>query len=78
MPEFTFEIKGVTLNMDEMHQIHKHYEICCTAEYIIENYGVLEEDSYRVASMIRDLMDSDGYDEDQAIDKILRFELYIK
>jgi hypothetical protein len=73
MPEFTFEIKGVTLNMDEMYKVHFWFNIYNTAEYLLENYPQLSEDeAVRLASAVRDLMDTDGYDEDQAVEQVLR------
>ena len=71
MPEFTFEIKGVTLDMCEMHTIHKQYEIFSTAEYLIENYGLSEETALKMAVDIRKRMDKYGLDEETAIDEIL-------
>jgi hypothetical protein len=73
MPEFTFEIKGVTLNMDEMHKVHKWYGIYSTAEYMLENYPQLtKENVIYLASAVRDLMDYSGYDENEAIYEVFK------
>lgn len=71
MPEFTLEIKGVTLNMDDMNTIHKQYEIYSTAEYLIENYRLSEETALKMAVGVRKRMDKYGLDEETAIDEIL-------
>lgn len=71
MPEFTFEIKGVTLNMSEMNEIHMQHEIFATAEYLIENYGLNEETALKMAVGVRKLMNKYGLDEETAIDEIL-------
>jgi hypothetical protein len=72
MPEFTFEIKGVTLNMDEMHKVHKWYQIYNTAEYLLESYPQLsEERAVYLASAVRDLMDHKDYDEEDAVYEVL-------
>ena len=72
MPEFTFEIKGITLNMSEMNEIHLTYEIYATAEYLIDNYQMSEEKALKVASDVRRLMNKYGFDEEVAIDEALQ------
>lgn len=72
MSEFTFEIKGVTLNMSEMNEIHMQYEIYATAEYLMDNYEMSEEKALKVASDVRRLMNKYGLDEEVAIDETLR------
>lgn len=71
MPDFTFEIKGVTLNMIEMNEIHMQYEIYATAEYLMENYALAEETALKMAVGVRRLMNKYGLDEETAIDEIL-------
>lgn len=71
MPEFTFEIKGITLNMSEMNEIHMQYEIFATAEYLIENYNLAEETALKMAVGVRKLMNKYGLDEETAVDEIL-------
>ena len=69
--DFTFEIKGITLDMCEMNMIHENYQIFCTAEYLMENYDKNEQDALRLATEVRRLMDKYGYDENEAIDEVL-------
>ena len=71
MPEFTFEIKGITLNMSEMNEIHMQYELFATAEYLIENYNLAEETALKMAVGVRKLMNKYGLDEETAVDEIL-------
>lgn len=72
MPDFTFEIKGITLDMCDMQQVHENYEIYCTAEYLMENYNFDKEKALKVASDVRRLMDKYGYKEDGAIHEALQ------
>jgi hypothetical protein len=71
MPEFTFEINGVTLNMCEMNRVHEQYQIYCTAEYLMENYHIEEKEALALASDVRRLMFKYDYTESEAIHKIL-------
>ena len=71
MPEFTFEIKGITLNMCEMNEIHTQYQIYTTAEYLMENYGLDEKTALSKAADVRRFMDKYGLDEETAVDEIL-------
>lgn len=70
-PEFTYVIKGVTLDMCDMAIIKQTYEIYCTTEYLMDNYELNEEQALRYAADVRRLMDKYGYTEDEAIDEIL-------
>lgn len=72
MPEFTFEIKGITLDMCDMQRVHEQYEIYCTAEYLMDNYHFEEEKALKVASDVRRLMNKYGYEEDGAIHETLQ------
>ena len=67
MPEFTFEIKGVTLNMVDMNKVKQQYDIYCTAEYLIENYHFEEKQALSIATYVRDLMFDYDWDEIYAI-----------
>ena len=67
MPEFTFEIKGVTLNMLDMNRVKQQYGIYCTAEYLMENYHFEEEKALNIATYVRDLMFDYDWDEIYAI-----------
>ena len=61
-----FEFNGLT--MSEMSKIHEHYEAACTAEYVMENYGITSErDALAIGYNVRFLMDKYGYDENEAI-----------
>lgn len=74
MPEFTFEIKGVTLDMCEMNRVHEQYQIYCTAEYLMENYHFDEDYALYLAAEVRRLMFKYDFDEDYAIDEVFRKE----
>lgn len=71
MPEFTFKIKGITLNMSEMNEIHIQYEIFATAEYLMDNYALDEKTALKKASDVRRLMNKYCLDEETAIDEVL-------
>lgn len=70
--KFEYEIKGITLSMSDMCQINEYYEAACTAEYLVENYGVNEERAMQLGYDVRRLMNKYGYDEEGAIEEILR------
>lgn len=62
-----FTYKGVRLTMNDMQLISKHYEICCTAEYLMNNYPVTtQSQAFELATEIRRQMDKYGYDEEEA------------
>jgi hypothetical protein len=71
MPEFTFEIKGVTLDMCDMNRVHEQYQIYCTAEYLIENYHLEEKEALTLAADVRRLMSKYDCTESEAIYKII-------
>ena len=72
--EFKYEIKGVTLDALDMMCIKNYYEQRCTAEYLVETYGFDEEKAMDIASMVRDLMNDYGCDEDVAIETVFQQE----
>lgn len=74
MPEFKFEIKGVTLDMCDMSRVHDQYQIYCTAEYLMEKYNFDEERALYLASEVRRLMFKYDWDEDCAIEEVFRNE----
>ena len=41
--EIKYEIKGITLNVYELMDIHHYYEAACTAEYLMDNYDITDE-----------------------------------
>ena len=67
-----YEIKGITLNEYEMYDIKKFYEAHCTAEYILENYKVTEEEAIELGYEVRRLMDKYGGEEEDAIYEAMR------
>ena len=69
-----YKTKGVTLNVDELREIHLYYEAAMTAEYICENYGVDEGRAMEIGYEIRRLMNKYNYNENEAI-YILRDKL---
>lgn len=71
MTEFTFEIKGVTLDMCDMQRVKEAYEIYCTAEYLMENYELNEKQALSYASDVRRLMFKYDYTEEEAIYEVL-------
>lgn len=72
MPEFTFEIKGVTLDMDEMYKVHTWYCIYNIAEYLLGKYPEIDKDrAVYLASAAHDLVICHDYEEDDAIYEVL-------
>lgn len=69
--KFEYEIKGITLNMSDMNQINEYYEAACTAEYLIDNYDVTEEEVMQLGYDVRRLMNKYGYDEEEAIKEVI-------
>ena len=70
-----YEIKGVTLNVNDLMEMHHYYEAACTAEYLMDNYGIDDENyAMWLGYEVRRLMDKYGYDEETAIDEVLRKE----
>jgi hypothetical protein len=67
-----YTIKGITLNEYEMYDIKKFYEAHCSAEYILENYKVTEEQAIELGYEVRRLMDKYGGDEEDAIYEAMR------
>ena len=67
-----YEIKGITLNEYELIEIHKYYQAARTAEYIMDNYDITDEDgAMQLGYEVRELMDKYEYDEDEAIEHIV-------
>jgi hypothetical protein len=70
-----YEIKGITLDVRDLMDIHQYYEAACTAEYIMENYGITDErEAMQIGYNVRFAMDKYGYDEETAINEVLRKE----
>lgn len=71
--EFKYEIKGITLDVYDLIKIHEHYEATCTAEYLMDNYGITdEEEALSLGHEVRRLMDKYDYDEEEAIYEVMR------
>lgn len=70
-----YEIKGVTLDVYELMELHQYYEAACTAEFLMENYDITnEEDAMYLGYEVRRLMDKYDYDEETAIDEVMSKE----
>lgn len=72
-PNFTFEIKGITLDMCDMNRIHEQYQIFTTAEYLMENHHFKEKEALKLAADVRRLMDKYDYTENEAISKVILY-----
>ena len=65
-----FTFNGLT--MEEMQRIHEYYEAACTAEYVMENHGIEnEEDAIKIGCEVRRCMNKYGIDEEEAITMVL-------
>lgn len=74
--EIKYEIKGVTLTEWDMYDIKKYYEAACTAEYIMENHDITDEDrALKLGYEVRRLMDKYDYYEEEAIDEAMGKEV---
>lgn len=69
--KFEYKVKGITLGENEMRDIHQHYEILCTAEYILENWDFTEDEATKLAYEVRRCMDKYDMTEEEAIHEIL-------
>ena len=67
-----YEIKGVTLNEYDMYNIKEYYEAACTAEYIMENYDVTEEEAMKLGHEVRRLMNKYGGEEEDVIYEVMK------
>lgn len=77
--EIKYTIKGVTLNVCELQTLHEYYEAACTAEYLMENYGISDENiAMNLGYEVRRLMDKYGYDEEEAINEVLKKDELIR
>ena len=73
--KFQYEIKGITLDVNDLMDIHHYYEAACTAEYLMDNYGITNEyDALYLGYEVRRLMDKYEWDEETAIDAVMRKE----
>ena len=66
---FEFENRKVYLDEDEMHKVHQHYIVQCTADYLRENNPNWTEDKVQaIAIETRRQMLKYDYTEDEAIE----------
>ena len=74
--EIKYTIKGITLDVHDLMELHKYYEAACTAEYLMDNQSIATEDkALKLGYEVRRLMDKYGYDEEEAINEVLENEL---
>ena len=66
-----YEIKGIVLDELDMRSIKEYYEVSYTAEYLMENYELTEEEAMRLGAEVRRYMDKNNVTEDIAIDEIM-------
>lgn len=70
-----YSVKGITLDANDLVEIHEYYEAFCTAEYLMDNYDIDDEDTALCFGYeVRRLMDKHDYNEETAIDEVLRKE----
>lgn len=68
------EIHGKLYTMDELCYLHQQYEILCTAEYLIENKDMSEQEALQKAAEVRRIMDKYDFSEDEAIKELFKEE----
>lgn len=67
-----YTIKGITLDVNELSRLHEYYEAACTAEFIMENYKIKDEDkAMEIGYEVRRQMFKYDLMEDEAIDIVL-------
>ena len=69
--EIKYEIKGITLDVYDLIKIHEYYEAACTAEYLMDNYDLTEEQAMELGTRVRRYMDKNNVTEDIAIEEIM-------
>ena len=72
--KYELKDKEITLSESEIKNIHEYYEAACTAEYMLENYPQVktEEQAMELGYEVRRQMSKYGYDESEAISKVLK------
>ena len=71
--KFEYKINGITLDEFDMQRIKEYYEVACTAEYIMDNYDIINQDeAMKLGYDVRKFMDKYGCDEIEAIEQVLR------
>ena len=69
--EIKYEIKGITLDVYDLINIHEYYQTACTAEYLMDNYELTEDEAMELGNKIRRHMDKNNVTEDIAIEEIM-------
>lgn len=69
MGPLEYEIKGVKLNERDIVQINEFYKNYSMAEYLYYAYGISEEEAYKAAAAVLDMIENEGYVEQDAIFK---------
>lgn len=70
--KFEYKIKGITLNVYELMDIHEYYQAARTAEYLMDNYNITDENkALELGYEVRRIMDKYDYDEEEAINEVL-------
>lgn len=71
--KFEYNVKGVTLDVHDLINIHEFYEASCTAEYLVDNYNITDEnEALYLGYEVRRIMDKYDYDEETAIAEVLK------
>ena len=71
MSVFTYKIKGIELNLDEMADMHDFYEAACTAEYLMQRHDFNKNEALELGYEVRCKMDDYDYSEEEAINEVL-------
>lgn len=73
----TVEWAGITLPSDVVRKVHNAYRRMCTAEYIMDNYDVSEEEAFELSIYVREEMEyvdaemDCGISETEAVERIM-------
>ena len=69
-----YEVKGVTLDEKDIINIHEYYKNYSMAEYLVAVHKVDESKAFEYAAGVLHLIEQHGYEEADAITKILKKE----
>lgn len=69
--EIKYEIKGITLDVYDLVNINEYYKTACTAEYLMDNYELTEDEAMELGAKVRRYMDKNNITEDIAIEEIM-------
>lgn len=68
-----YTIKGITLNAHEIAEIHHYHEVICTAQYLMCDYDITDEDeAIKLAKEVRSRMNNYGESETNAIYEVMK------